>query len=137
VLHAARWKCRKKPVKHQCLPHISSQYGELQPNGRDVLASLGHPSTLQRVSRLITFAKEDMQSLLLFVCLSFCLLATMRKNSQTDLHEIFREGWQWAHQQTVKFWWRSGSRIRTDPDAHHNTGKTCLGGGMHCPSALV
>ena len=28
-----------------------------------------------------------------------------------DLHEIFREGWQWASQQMVKFWWRSGSRI--------------------------
>ena len=26
--------------------------------------------------------------------------------------EIFREGWQWANEQTVKFWWRSGSRIR-------------------------
>ena len=28
-----------------------------------------------------------------------------------DLHEIFREGWQWASEQMVKFWWRSGSRI--------------------------
>jgi len=27
-----------------------------------------------------------------------------------DLHEIFREGWQWANEQTIKFWWRSGSR---------------------------
>jgi len=26
-------------------------------------------------------------------CLSVCLLATLRKNFQTDLHEIFREGW--------------------------------------------
>jgi len=23
----------------------------------------------------------------------------------------------------------------TDPDPYRNTGKTCLGGGMHCPSA--
>ena len=22
-----------------------------------------------------------------------------------------------------------------DPDLHHDTGKLCLGGGMHCPSA--
>ena len=22
-----------------------------------------------------------------------------------------------------------------DPDPYHNTGKTCLGRGMHCPSA--
>ena len=27
----------------------------------------------------------------LFVCLSVCLLATLRKNFRTDLHEIFRE----------------------------------------------
>jgi len=26
-----------------------------------------------------------------------------------DLHEIFREGWQWASEQMIKFWWRSGS----------------------------
>jgi len=35
---------------------------------------------------------------------------------QTDLHEIFREGWQWATEQMIKFWWRSdhgsGSRSR-------------------------
>jgi len=39
-------------------------------------------------------------------------VATFRKNFRTDLHEIFREGWQWANEQTIKFWWRSGSRIR-------------------------
>jgi len=44
--------------------------------------------------------------------LSLCLLATLRNNFQTDLHEIFRAGWQWATEQTVKFWWRSGSQIR-------------------------
>jgi len=48
----------------------------------------------------------------LSVCLSVCLLATLRKNFRTDLHEIFRDGWQWANEQMVKFWWRSGSRIR-------------------------
>ena len=42
-------------------------------------------------------------------CLSVCLLAT---NFQTDLHEIFREGWQWAKEQMIKFWWQSRSRIR-------------------------
>ena len=41
-----------------------------------------------------------------------CLLATLRKNFWTDLHEIFTEGWQWANEQMIKFWWRSGSRIR-------------------------
>jgi len=37
----------------------------------------------------------------------------MRKNFPTDLYEIFKEGWQWADEQMIKFWWRS----RTDsPD---------------------
>jgi len=38
----------------------------------------------------------------LFVCLSVCW---------KDLHEIFREGWQWANEQMIKFWRRSGSGI--------------------------
>jgi len=43
----------KKLVKQQYLLHTSSQYGELRPtSGWDLLASLGHPSTFQRVSRL-------------------------------------------------------------------------------------
>jgi len=41
---------RKKLVKQQCLPQISSQYGEHRRTSRwDLLASLGHPSTFQRV----------------------------------------------------------------------------------------
>ena len=44
-----------------------------------------------------------------FVCLSVCLLAILRKNFRTDLHEVFRESWQWADKQTIGFWWRSGS----------------------------
>ena len=31
----------------------------------------------------------------------------------------------------IKFWWDAD----TDPDSYHDTGKTCLGRGMHCPSA--
>jgi len=43
----------KKLLKQQCLPHISSQYGELRPtSGWDLLASLRHPCKFQRVSRL-------------------------------------------------------------------------------------
>ena len=38
-----------------------------------------------------------------------CLLETLRKNFQTDLHEIFREGWQWDSEQMIKFRWRSES----------------------------
>ena len=47
-------------------------------------------------------------------CLSVCvyLLATLRKNFATHLHEVFREGWQWADEQMAKLWWRSGPGIR-------------------------
>ena len=38
------------------------------------------------------------------LCLSVCLLATLRKHFQTDLHEIFVEGWQWANEQMIKCW---------------------------------
>jgi len=49
----ARIDNRKKAVKQQCLPHMTSQYGELWPtSGWDLLASLEHPSKFQRVSRL-------------------------------------------------------------------------------------
>jgi len=51
---------------------------------------------------VITSAKENIQSSL-FVCLSVCLLTTLRENFRTDLGEIFREGWQWATEQIVKF----------------------------------
>jgi len=39
------------------------------------------------------------------------LLATLSKSFQMDLHEIFTEGWQWANEQMIKFWWLSGSPI--------------------------
>jgi len=43
----------KKLVKQQYLLHMSSQYGELRPSsGWDLLASLEHTSTFQRLSRL-------------------------------------------------------------------------------------
>ena len=49
----ARIDNRKKHVKQQCLLHMSSQYGELQPaSGWDRFVSLGHPSKFQRLSRL-------------------------------------------------------------------------------------
>jgi len=35
-------------------------------------------------------------------CLSVCLLATLRKNFRTDLHEVFRKGWQWTSEQITK-----------------------------------
>jgi len=78
-----------------------------------------------------------------------------------DLCEIFREGWQWASEQMINFRWRSGSlsgyrdcfqifhclEIWRVVNGHKSaaradstdggTGKTFLGGGMHCPNALV
>jgi len=51
----ARIDSHKKLLKQQYLNplHMSAQYGELRPtNGWDLLASLGHPSKFQRVSRL-------------------------------------------------------------------------------------
>jgi len=52
------------------------------------------------------------------VCLFACLLITLCKNFRTDLHEIFTKGWQWASEQTIKCWWRSGSGIRITDPAH-------------------
>jgi len=47
------WQSEKKLVKEQCLPHMSSLYGEHWPtSGWDLLASLGQPCKFQRVSRL-------------------------------------------------------------------------------------
>jgi len=42
---------------------------------------------------------------------SLCLLASLCKNFWMDLRKIIREGWQWASEQVIKFWWRSGSGI--------------------------
>ena len=61
---------------------------------------------------ITTSAKEAMQLWLFVVCLSVCLLATLHKNFWIDLHEIFRQGWQWASEQMIKFWSRLGSRMR-------------------------
>jgi len=61
------------------------------------------------------------------VRLFVCLLATLRKNFRKNLHEIFTERWQWANEQMIKF--------GGDPDPYRDTSKTCLGGGMHCPSS--
>jgi len=46
---------------------------------------------------IVTSAKE-------YMFLSFvCPLATLHKNFQTDLHEIFKEGWQCANEEVIKF----------------------------------
>ena len=60
--------------------------------------------------KLTRYLRQEAYAIVV-VCLSVCLLATLRKSFRTDLHEIFREGWQWANEQMVKFWWQSASRI--------------------------
>ena len=80
-------------IVNYCLTCLSVIWDSLQ----------GHHMMSAARKLLITSSKEDMFSS------SFCLLATLRKNFQTDLHEIFREGWQWANEQMIKFWWLSGS----------------------------
>jgi len=39
--------------------------------------------------------------IIVVVCLCVCLLAILPKNFRTDLHEIFRESWQWASKQMI------------------------------------
>jgi len=66
---------------------------------------------------LITSAKEDV-----FSSLFVCLLATLCKNFQTDLHDIFMENWQWADKQMIKFWWQLAIRV-TVPDLYRDSGE--------------
>ena len=69
---------------------------------------------------LVTSANKVM-----FSSLSVCLLATLRENFGTDMHEIFREGWQWTNKEMVTFWWRSGSRVWIQIQIHIATLVTC------------
>ena len=59
----------------------------------------------------------------MFSSLSVCLLATLRKNFQTDLHDILRENWQWADKQMIKFRWQLAIRV-TDTDLYRDPGET-------------
>ena len=89
------------------------------------LCAVASPKTLfTLLFRVITSAKEIYNRRCL--CLSvwginwwwwWCLLATLRKNLWTDLHEIIREGWQWASEQMIKLaatlrWFTAGGAIR-------------------------
>ena len=89
MLHVHRWKCRtqkiaiweptsllgyifatkarignlKKLVKQQCLPHMSTQFGELGLLAAVIgLVSLGDSSKFQRVSRLGSFTARHSTS---------------------------------------------------------------------------
>ena len=91
-----------------------------------------------------------------YVIVAVCLLATLCKHLQTDLHEIFREGWQSVMNKWLNFggnpdhrldtgivfrihhYWEIWKVVNGHKSAAHtdlpdgSTGKTCLGGGMHC-----
>jgi len=52
-MFANKARIDEKLVKQQCLPQMSSHYGEHRPTSRwRLLASFGHPCKFQRVSRL-------------------------------------------------------------------------------------
>jgi len=77
--------------------------GAQQPLLFSVHVYCGHGRLSQLLLKYFTCAKEDVT--VVFVCVVFCLLSTLRKNFRTHLHEIFRESWQWATEQTNKFSW--------------------------------
>jgi len=47
------------------------------------------------------------------ICNGCCLSVSnfAQRTSERICMKIFRQGWQWANEQMVKFWWRSGSQI--------------------------
>jgi len=64
----------------------------------------------------------------LFVCLFVCLtVSNFAQKVSTNLRDIFREVGNGPRNKLLNF---SG-----DPVPDRDTGKTCLGRGMHCPSA--
>ena len=78
--------------------------------------------------RVITSAMEVMQSTLVW-CLFVRLLATLLKNFQMDCTKFSLEVGNAPMNK-----WMVAIQI-TDPDPYRDADKTCLGGGMHCPSA--
>jgi len=41
------------------------------------------------------------------------------------MNEIFREGWQWANEQMITFWWRSESWIRIATQVRRALAEVC------------
>jgi len=67
-----------------------------------------HPETRTDFAGLLPLPRSICNRRFLYVY----LLATVHKNFWTDLHEIFREGCQWANEQMINFWWQSGLWIQ-------------------------
>jgi len=108
------------------------------------LATCGHG--FQRSSTYTSVREVVFSSL--FVCLSVCLsvslLGTLRKTSRMDLHEIFRECWQWTSELNKRLNFGGDPDHRLDTgivflirhsweirkvvltDCHHHDGGACL-----------
>ena len=117
------------------------------------------PSLDVATTTLATFLPPLRRILCFHRRLFLCLSATSRKNFRTDLHEIFREGWQLATEQRstfggdpahrldtgivfrIRHYWEIRKVVNEHKSAVHTdspdggTGKGCLGAGMHCPNA--
>jgi len=59
---------------------------------------------------------------LLSVCLS---VSNFVQKLPNRFARNFQGGWQWAHEQMIKFWWRSGSRIRIMTLVRHALAEVC------------
>jgi len=72
-------------------------------------------------------------SVCLFVCLLVCLLATLPKTAESICMKFSGK----VGNGTRNRWLDSGNDPDQDsrPGSVSRTAKTCLGGGMHCPSA--
>ena len=97
--------------------------------------SEGGVATRLTLSMLNAFLLSPPRRLCFRRCLFVCLLATLRKNFRTDLHEIFRKGCNGSLNKWLNFVGAISIRFARWRDWYRDTGKTCVGGGMHCPSA--
>ena len=69
--------------------------------------------TLNAVNIMFTSAKEVMFSsalVSLFLCLFFLLLSRIMQNYLTEFFKKYVKGGTWPTEETLRFWWQSGSR---------------------------
>jgi len=95
-----QWRCSAAGNVWHCTGH-TSQTVMYPPMGlvayvREVMT----PPTL--LCGLWHFFLRQGGYVIIVVCLSVCLLATLHENFRTDFQEIYNE-------QVIKLWWRSGS----------------------------
>jgi len=103
--------CTQRHLEHLCLNLASWRQNAwsvfaCRPMSFDSTSDEWHGPRRRRYDYL----RRQGGYVIVVVCLFVCLLATLLKNLRTNLHEIFSEGWQWADEQMIKFWWWSGLR---------------------------